>query len=1780
MLLTMMATTGEMWGQSTVTYKLTISPSDFNSTSYAANNNEKTSNAVCTTDNTKTFEVKWTSNQVMLQSSNMQWQKNAGKIYNSTNLGTITSVTVTSSAGTFTTYYGTSEQPSYGAQGTGKGFFKTFVGGATGTSSKVEVVFEIQEGGPTKLSTPTNFAATAGNTQATFTWTAVEHASSYTISYTPNGGAEQTVASITGTSKTIEGLTNGTEYTCKIKAVGDGENYSDSDYSSTITVTPTAATYYGITIDDGIEHGSVEASASSATEGTEITLIPTADAGYEFGSWNVYKTGDQTTTVTVNNNAFNMPDYDVTVSAAFTAMPVYTVSCTTPANGTLSVSPTSGYNGVEVTITATPNSGYELATLTATDDEGEITITDNKFNIRNSNVTVAATFTPVIVYEWVPVAIGDLTGSDIFVIVGSHSGTYAMTNNNGTGSAPTATSVTISGGKITSTVTDNMIWNISGNSTDGYTFYPNGTTSTWLYCNTTASSSSNNNMRVGTGSRKVFKQDASNHLLTKDTYTDRYVSVYSSGSDWRGYVSSSTEPTTVAFYKRVIPAAVETPVISLATGTYNTNQSVTITCATDGATIYYTTDGTTPTSSSTEYTEAISITQTTTLKAIAIKGDDESNVASATYTLKCATPTFSPVAGAYTSVQNVTISSTSPEVSIYYTLDGTTPTSSSTLYNGAINVGETKTIKAIAIKNNWTDSEIATAAYTIELPLTTMDEIYAKALEYGTNGGNVNITFGNWVITGVNGSNAYLTDGTKGCIIYQSGHGFSVGNILSGTAACKVKTYYDAPELYNLTSATSGLEVNTGGTITPTTTTIAALSAVNTGSVFTLRDLTYTYSTDMLSDGTYEIKLKYNLYDFSSKVEDGRKYHVTGVFVLYGEQKQIYPRSEEDIVLAADMSATDFSGLTAFTYVVNNGPSAAQNLDVLGENFAGNLTVTVSGDYEVSTDNTTYSTSIVIEHAEGIIAENLYVRLKEGLETGTHNGTLTFEADNLTTQVVDLEGMVSATATYEIIINSPIEHGTVIADASVAEEGTTITLTATPESECYQFVEWVTEPDNLTWTSANQFTMPAEDVLISATFSQITYTVQYSINGNVEDDLEEPVSCGGQASLWDNDEVATLGVTLPSGFSLLGWSTTEGGTETVASFEPEADATLYAVMVPIGFVIGYELITSASQITAGKYLIAAFKSTTLPNPVKYYIANGTTSSGDMAVTSDNYTPTNNVFETIPTGGAEFEFTGNNTDGFIISCGSKSLGYSTYSNRNLAMGDYNAYLWKFSDHTNGLSTGALYMTCNYNNKSYTVSENATVGNGPIRGYANTTVYRGFYLFKKAETSPISNITEITEPEASMSTDIPENTCVVVNDGSVLTFTGTNNGNASNLIIQEGGQLIHTNPVEATVQTGISAYSTKSGDGWYLISSPVDNYSTSTIATGTYDLFIYNEPNAYWYSNTGTGAPFNTLERAKGYLYANAANITLDFAGLMIGTDTEVTKTLSFAYDGGGDLKGYNLMGNPFTRNLGTGDMTLGGTDVTMYYGFDDAREEFETKTIASTPIKPGQGFFIQATEAGQQLVFNPASKDMSAIGLISIKAGDENYTDKAYIQFGGGNTLRKMTFGEKSQVYVMNDDLDYAAARVEELAGTMPVHFVPIEDGFYTITIETKNIENLNYMHLIDNITNTDIDLLAEPSYTFKASESDNADRFYLVFDFNNYTGVNENYTNDNFAHQIGDEIFVSGEGTLQVFDVLGRFVTGYNVNGDKRISTAEFNTGVYIFRMVGTEVKTQKIIVR
>ena len=228
---------------------------------------------------------------------------------------------------------------------------------------------------------------------------------------------------------------------------------------------------------------------------------------------------------------------------------------------------------------------------------------------------------------WYATSLSDIQAEDVFVIVGNNGSNYAMTNNNGTSSAPSAVAVTIEGDELTSDVDDNMKWNIGGNADDGYTFYVNGSTESWLYCTNT-----NNGVRVGDNNSNTFSIDEG---YLKHGGTSRYVGVYNS-SDWRCYTSNggNIANQSFAFYVYQNNAAVKKPVITV-DETFVGSTTATITCATDDATIYYSFDN----ENWTEYTDDLNITATTTIYAKATKDTDESEVASATTTKVLPTPT-------------------------------------------------------------------------------------------------------------------------------------------------------------------------------------------------------------------------------------------------------------------------------------------------------------------------------------------------------------------------------------------------------------------------------------------------------------------------------------------------------------------------------------------------------------------------------------------------------------------------------------------------------------------------------------------------------------------------------------------------------------------------------------------------------------------------------------------------------------------------------------------------------------------------------------------------------------------------------------------------------------------------------------------------------------------------------------------------------------------------------------------------------------------------------------
>jgi hypothetical protein len=119
---------------------------------------------------------------------------------------------------------------------------------------------------------------------------------------------------------------------------------------------------------------------------------------------------------------------------------------------------------------------------------------------------------------------------------------------------------------------------------------------------------------------------------------------------------------------------------------------------------------------------------------------------------------------------------------------------------------------------------------------------------------------------------------------------------------------------------------------------------------------------------------------------------------------------------------------------------------------------------------------------------------------------------------------------------------------------------------------------------------------------------------------------------------------------------------------------------------------------------------------------------------------------------------------------------------------------------------------------------------------------------------------------------------------------------------------------------------------------------------------------------------------------------------------------------------------------------------------------------------------------------------------------------------------------------------------------------------------------MGYLHLIDNLTGTDVDLLYTPNYTFTAKTSDYASRFRLVL------SVCEDATDDNetFAFYCNGNYIITNEGeaTLQVIDEMGHILSSEHISGSvsKAIQTTP---GIYVIRLInGEKVKMQKIVVR
>lgn len=412
---------------------------------------------------------------------------------------------------------------------------------------------------------------------------------------------------------------------------------------------------------------------------------------------------------------------------------------------------------------------------------------------------------------------------------------------------------------------------------------------------------------------------------------------------------------------------------------------------------------------------------------------------------------------------------------------------------------------------------------------------------------------------------------------------------------------------------------------------------------------------------------------------------------------------------------------------------------------------------------------------------------------------------------------------------------------------------------------------------------------------------------------------------------------------------------------------------------------------------------------------------------------------------------------------------------------------------------------------------------------------------------------------------------------------------------GSQLV--NPTEGTyfsMSKEIEGYGDSEDGGWYTIATPLkDGMGLGTLTAGTYDLYVYDEPTHYWLNQKVENNNITTLQNGLGYLYAHQVATTLNFTGQAKSSSDEYLWSVSNTATSA-PLNGFNLLGNPFTSDIAIGHLRANGAALSAYYKVSNGNSLVAYTDADNEPIRPAEGFFVQA-QAGN-VSFNTATRGTAANGYVRLVLTENGkMLDRAYLKVTEGGGLPKLRMNEgASELYFRQEDIDFAVAERREDVMEYPLYFKALHNGSYTIAADLLNTD-CDYLHLIDNLTGADVNLLTSQStedcgtesamtagrmsYTFTAKTTDYASRFRLVF-----SGSADGPSADGqpIAYYADGEIRLLADArgaSLQVMDMLGRVVRVFT-DAARNISTTGMPAGVYVLRLIsGDNVKTQKVIV-
>lgn len=676
---------------------------------------------------------------------------------------------------------------------------------------------------------------------------------------------------------------------------------------------------------------------------------------------------------------------------------------------------------------------------------------------------------------------------------------------------------------------------------------------------------------------------------------------------------------------------------------------------------------------------------------------------------------------------------------------------------------------------------------------------------------------------------------------------------------------------------------------------------------------------------------------------------------------------------------------------------------------------------------------------------------------------------------------------------------------------------------------------------------------------------------------------------------------VPSGYAYRGWSTKNEGItagDVKSSFTPDASTAIYyAAYTTVTYT--YEEVTSLNNIVDGEYVITAISGTT-----PYTLKNALAAAGkvnaykleDLSLTISSTTLSGDVSDVIWT------FSGDNTNGFTVTSGNNYL-YATNTNNGMCVGG-TSDKWKFSNTSKSKTfymqdtNQSRYLALYVSTPNWRCYSNTSNGVPSLTLYKQTPDYGSSYVATIADPSIPGNVSVATATEISTSQTFEGNLTIT----APLTISGTavvavegniTNANVSNLVIGNGAQLKLADAntgVKATVKKSVKTWTGSKddpvNDGWQTIStsthddgedfvsfSNVDNLVYLVSTTPKYNVYYYDEENIQWINNLATPT-YSTLNVGQGYIYRTGGSTDLEYKGYVNTGDIDV----DLSYNSGtASFKGFNLIGNPYTHSIykgGEGSAIDNGSLLeAKYYALNLTTGTFDL-TNDGTEIPRGTAIMVQAKSAGTLTMVNTSdyvAPAKSGNDNIWFTVKNENFQDFACVDFKPGRGLNKIDHQNENapMLYINHNGENFGSVNMSDDAKSINLNFKAKTTGKYTLILKPEG--NFNYIHVIDKLTGEDVDMLLEGEYSFIASPMDADNRFVVRLGYQPDYGIDEYI----FAYQSGNDIYVTGNGELHIFDVTGRRVLTTTINGSESISIPA--QGVYIFRL---NEKVQKIVVR